>query len=375
MASQRPQSVNKETLNQVEALFVLQLVGPHERKAVEQWISHQDLEGDELDVKSLPMLKTGEAFLWSPQWLRMHRRVRIEKKKSMDTSKTPLLGAKRKKLKSATPFYAEELKKLLGGKEEAKKKSPARSKIEVKTTKALQGQIDALSKELTRAHDSYKAALERISEAARKSAEKIQLDCQKQIDAMRPVIPASTPRELRKQMDRVNPANRDWAGDDVKEEARKFDRLTDAGQKILAGFYWANRDTDNGGANSAHVKRRVGVYSGYKVGGYMNREVAKLRKAGYLDGDTVTDEGADWIGHPDRPQSRQGMHEWIKARLNQAEQIVMDTVDNQGPIDRETLAAESGYRVGGYFNRVVAKLRLMNVLKRGEPIELTEQYK
>lgn len=37
LITQRPQSVNKEVLSQVECLCVLQITGPHERKALEYW--------------------------------------------------------------------------------------------------------------------------------------------------------------------------------------------------------------------------------------------------------------------------------------------------------------------------------------------------
>ncbi len=57
LISQRPQSVNKEVLNQVEALFVGQLSGPHERKAIAEWCSARD--GDTSLLNELPRLKVG----------------------------------------------------------------------------------------------------------------------------------------------------------------------------------------------------------------------------------------------------------------------------------------------------------------------------
>jgi uncharacterized protein len=59
LISQRPQSVNKEVLNQVEALFVGQLSGAHERKAIEAWVVEQG-GADREWLKELPGLKPGE---------------------------------------------------------------------------------------------------------------------------------------------------------------------------------------------------------------------------------------------------------------------------------------------------------------------------
>ena len=49
MISQRPQSVNKEVLNQTECLIALQVNGAHERRALKEWITHQGLEKSLVD--------------------------------------------------------------------------------------------------------------------------------------------------------------------------------------------------------------------------------------------------------------------------------------------------------------------------------------
>lgn len=93
LISQRPQSVNKDILSQVEALFVFQLTGAHEKKAVREWITAKDCEekvGDAIAV--IPHLQTGEAFLWSPAWLRRFDRIKIGEKRTYDASATPDFG-------------------------------------------------------------------------------------------------------------------------------------------------------------------------------------------------------------------------------------------------------------------------------------------
>lgn len=98
LISQRPQSINKEVFSQVEAMFVGQLNGPHERKAIADWVTERGAGRQLLD--ELPALQPGTMVVWSPQWLRVLRKVKIGRKRTFDASATPVLG---KQLRSAQP--------------------------------------------------------------------------------------------------------------------------------------------------------------------------------------------------------------------------------------------------------------------------------
>lgn len=94
LISQRPQAVNKDVLNQVECLILLQMTGPHERKAVKEWASEVAGEAP-MDIDTvLPALNIGEAVVWSPAWLRLCRQVKLNKKTTYDASATPVFGSK-----------------------------------------------------------------------------------------------------------------------------------------------------------------------------------------------------------------------------------------------------------------------------------------
>lgn len=93
LITQRPQSVHKDVLNQVECLFVGQLSGKHERVAVDGWIEQH---GVDLDTKGLSSLPVGTMVVWSPQWLKRFGKVRISPKATYDASATPTLGRKRR---------------------------------------------------------------------------------------------------------------------------------------------------------------------------------------------------------------------------------------------------------------------------------------
>jgi hypothetical protein len=106
--TQRPQAVNKECLNQTEALFSFQINGPQERKAIEGWIIDKGLS--KLDVgEDLSGLEVGTCILWSPQWLRILKKIKILPKITFDASKTPDLESIRQ-TRELAPVDIEKIK-------------------------------------------------------------------------------------------------------------------------------------------------------------------------------------------------------------------------------------------------------------------------
>lgn len=100
LISQRPQEISKKALNQTECVFAFQMTGPHERKALQYWLSDKGFEGKLADV--LPTLEVGCPYVWSPQWLKCSKVVRILPIESLDTSSTPKVGKKGKREKQKT---------------------------------------------------------------------------------------------------------------------------------------------------------------------------------------------------------------------------------------------------------------------------------
>jgi Helicase HerA, central domain len=91
LISQRAAAVNKDVLNQCGTLFCFRQVAVHDRKAIENWIVSKSLNVKEL-VAELPELPTGTCFCWSPEWLKVLQKVRIGKKRTFDSTKTPEFG-------------------------------------------------------------------------------------------------------------------------------------------------------------------------------------------------------------------------------------------------------------------------------------------
>ena len=82
LISQRPQEVNKKALNQTECLFAFQMTGLPERKSIEAWIADKGLDKNLADV--LPKLEIGDPHVWSPQWLKISKQVKIGRKRTFN---------------------------------------------------------------------------------------------------------------------------------------------------------------------------------------------------------------------------------------------------------------------------------------------------
>lgn len=75
---QRLQTTNKDTVSQVDALIVLRLVDPQGKKAAREWVMAKGEEehADEF-VDALASLKSGNGYVWSPEWLEAFAPVRF----------------------------------------------------------------------------------------------------------------------------------------------------------------------------------------------------------------------------------------------------------------------------------------------------------
>lgn len=96
LISQRSAVLNKDVLTQTECLIALRTTAPHDRKAIKDWIdAHADRDEQKRVMDSLPGLPTGTAWFWSPAWLEVLQKVKVNKKKTLDTGATPKAGRRR----------------------------------------------------------------------------------------------------------------------------------------------------------------------------------------------------------------------------------------------------------------------------------------
>lgn len=142
IADQRPASVNKDILTQLEILICHQLTAPHDRKAVKEWVDAHDVdEQGKAFMESLAGLKPGQAWVWSPARLDVFERVQVRRRWTYDSGATPT------QLKAKPPGEAAKVdldalrKQLAEAVEQAKANDP----------KELRKQIAELKKQLSSA--------------------------------------------------------------------------------------------------------------------------------------------------------------------------------------------------------------------------------
>lgn len=98
VVTQRPQEVSKSVLELMETVILLRMTGPRSIKAAQDWIGvNADGDGDRARevIASLPALQTGQAWVWSPGFLRLLQRVQISMFDTFDSHATPKPGQAR----------------------------------------------------------------------------------------------------------------------------------------------------------------------------------------------------------------------------------------------------------------------------------------
>jgi hypothetical protein len=90
VVTQRPAVIHKDILTQIGTLIVLRMLGPQDRKSIEEWIKfHGDPYKQRIVLSSLASLPVGTAWVWSPGWLGVLKRISIRQKITFDSSCAP----------------------------------------------------------------------------------------------------------------------------------------------------------------------------------------------------------------------------------------------------------------------------------------------
>lgn len=92
MITQRPAVLHKNVLSQIGTLIALKLTSPQDRKAIEDWVKgNADAAEARAVMSSLPTLKRGEGWVWSPAD-HVLQRERFPAIRTFDSSRSPEVG-------------------------------------------------------------------------------------------------------------------------------------------------------------------------------------------------------------------------------------------------------------------------------------------
>lgn len=92
LVTQRSASLNKDVLTQAGTLIAMRTPSPQDRKAVLAWIDYHAASKDVVD--QLPELEAGEAWVFSPQWLKTLEKIRFRRRRTFDSGATPKVGGR-----------------------------------------------------------------------------------------------------------------------------------------------------------------------------------------------------------------------------------------------------------------------------------------
>jgi hypothetical protein len=403
MISQRPQSVNKEVLNQTECLFVGQVNGAQERDALKKWIVHQGM--DTTLVNELPSLKIGTFYVWSPQWLQILQKVAIAPKKTLDASATPKVGESRAR-RELKPLDLDDLKtKMAATIERAKAEDPRelRKKItelerqaksvrpasapaaapnDRETKRAARAEWEPLLKERDARIRDLEGRLSLIAKAigkAHAANEEIAGAVGKELSPLS-VIPASaiepskaastlTPRREMPVMTRAAAARRAAAGADG--ELGKCERA------ILTVL-----DQYEGGCNSG----KLTLLSGYRFSGGFKNSLSTLRVAGLIEGGNmeimrITPAGHSLIGGTYEPLPRDPgelQERWLAdPKLGKCEVAILSALfQHPRGLTSERLCEITNYQYSGGFKNSLSTLRTAGLLigRNTEVMRASEEF-
>lgn len=381
LISQRPQSVSKEALNQTEALLVLQTGGAHERKALADWIVYQGIESKAV-LDDVPSLPAGTAYLWSPQWLGVLKKIKIAKKVTFDASATPEMGAVVVEPKTLAPVDLEAIRaamKTVVAEAEAKdpaklrariaelerqlkaapKAAPAAPRVEVKETRIevpvfKDGEVARLETAITNlgiVGGQLVTAGNQVKSAADEIGERLALFNNRPAPP-RPQI-VTTTRTTTPARAQVAPrAPRRTSGE--SQPAGDIGRLPQGERIILEALIQYPEGLR---------REQLTVLTGYKRSS-RDAYIQRLRERGYASTDservTATDEGIAALPDARPLPTGQALREFWQARLPQGERVIFDVIVARYPdaVDRNELDEATGYKRSSrdaYLMRLAAK--------------------
>ena len=372
LISQRPQSVNKEVLSQVECLCVLQVNGSHERKALEEWV--QEAGADRKLVGELPGLARGEGYVWSPSWLRVFQRVRFSKKVTFDASATPEVGKATRAalltqidvealkqdlqsvIQSAEKDDPKALRRRIGELERAAQQatrtqqSPAAAE-EVQMLKETLEKLTGEANEIARQLEAYRARIKKAAKIAEDLKETLtEPEIEKVVHSFVMPRPRAVPPPPRLAKVPTEPKDRSDSNGNLRAGARRM-------LACLCQWFPSGR-TESQVAAQVQMKKTGGTWAAYK---------SDLRNGGYIqignDGLWyATDAGRDYLGAeiPDTPSTTEEVVAlWGEKLRKGAREMLAVLVRHKGrTVSREDLGlAIEMEPTGGTFAAYLSDLK------------------
>ena len=418
--TQRSASLNKDVLDQADVLIAMRTIGPRDRKAIEGWIEHQDADGADQVLPSLPQLETGEAWVWNPERAILSR-AKVRKRSTFDSSATPKAGEKRAEPKETAAIDLTALgKRIEETAERAKQNDPAELRRQIReldrrvrqadeNTARLEAllarepeeklvvetietrvEVPALTDEERELLAEVRTAYEHHEAAARAVLEALD-EISNRLGAQAPAQLPRPSRETRAPaVARASSSGRTGGSQPERAErtaAREPARaavaappsgdLTGPQQRVLDALAWLQVL-----GFDQPTKIQVGFIAGYRVGkrvgGTFGNILGQLRADGLLDYPSagtvsLTESGSAVATVPNIERSARGFQDAVYARLDGPERRVLQVIVDVYPdaVSKQECGRRAGYtvgdRVGGTFGNILGRLRTLGLIDYPTP--------
>lgn len=385
LVDQRPQDVSKRVISQCDTLICHQLVHKTDRDALREWVRGYDVDGRGEDfLSSLAQLREGEAWVWSPAWLKVFQRTRVDRRKTFDSGAAPdgsdaarsvrraevdldaLRGQLAEVVEKAKADDPKELRRRIADLERQVAAKPAPAKPEIRTVDVpvvKDAHLARLEASLTRAEkisEKLTVPLEQLQQVAANARAAAQ-EIRTAIAAAKAPVPLQRAAEARfapRLEPRVRAASPSRApssgGEGVRlppgeratlTAAAQFEGITRSELTVLTGYKRSSRD--------AYIQRL--------------REKCYLKVAG--DGVTPTAEGLAALGDFEPLPTGSALLAWWRERLPEGERRCLDVLAAAFPdaIPRTAIDDATGYQRSSrdaYLQRMKSK-RLVEDAGRG----------
>jgi len=372
----RPATLSKDILTQAEVLIALRMTGPRDVAAIDEWVRLHADEDEAREVKSsLASLPVGTAWVWSPGWLDLLRRVQIRLPRTFDSSATPRPGQKRLSAKAMAPIDLAALgEQITATVERGKAEDPRqlrrtiddlqrqlRTRVAPAPVETVTVTVPVLDAECLAELRGAVTAYESSAEELRAVLGTISAKCN---DVADPGRPAPSPQPARPDPVPAEPGARP-APTPAPTAAAPDGRLPKAQRAILSVL-----------AQHGHrTTTQVALLTGYshKSGGFRN-SLSSLRSAELIEGRgdiDITPEGLRVLGHYEPLPTGPALIEWWKReQLGKAESAILDVLVEHWPaaVAVDFIAEATGYSAtSGGFRNSLSRLRSLQLAAgRGE---------
>jgi hypothetical protein len=383
MITQRSAVLSKDVLTQADSLIVLRTTGPHDLKAISEWVdSRGDAEHGTKVMNSLPGLATGEGWIWNPE-NDILRRVSFRARKMFDSSRTPKAGEHLEEPKNAASIDIETLgEQIAATAEKAKSEDPSELRkrireLEVELSHKNDVTVQTETVEVPVLLDGDLTALETLVQRAEQAIHHMPLFTKSLEEAVSriqttlqhvgsppkrmsngPIIkPAAIAKAMGFATSPPVAAATPAGGNDV----------TRPQQKVLDALAWLESVGISG------EKLRVGFLADYSPSsGNFNNLLSQLKKDGLITYPQpgiaeLTPEGRALAQVSQVALTTVELHEKIYSKLSNPQIICLKVIIDQYPdsISREDVANATGYSSGsGNFNNILSRLKSLALIER-----------